>query len=229
MIHPPSTMKLKLLPLVALALAASSGLVTAATTVVHPKAVGLEIPDNESSGLASQITVSSTELITGLELTLVTSGGWNGDLYAYLEHGGVISVLLNRAGVTSSNSAGASSGGLNVTFTDSSLLDVHTELSDTFGVPATGSYQPDGRAADPGVVLDTSPRTLFLSGFTGQLAGGDWTLFIADLSGAETATLESWSLALTTELSAIPEPGAMMPLGALCAAGLLLRNRRRKA
>jgi hypothetical protein len=159
MIHPPSIMKLKLLPLVALALAASSGLVTAATTVVHPKTEGLEIPDNESSGRASQITVSSTELITGLELTLVTSGGWNGDLYAYLEHGGVISVLLNRAGVTSSNSAGASSGGLNVIFTDSSLLDVHTALSDTFGVPATGTYQPDGRAADPGVVLDTSPRT----------------------------------------------------------------------
>jgi subtilisin-like proprotein convertase family protein len=76
------------------------------------------------------------------------------------------------------------------------------------------------------VVLDSSPRTLCLAGFTGQLAGGNWTLFIADLSGAETATLDSWSLALTTELSAVPEPGAMMPLGALCAAGLLLRSRR---
>jgi hypothetical protein len=229
MIDPPSTMKLKLLPLVALALAASSGLVTAATTVVHPKTVGLEIPDNESSGLASQITVSSTELITGLELTLVTSGGWNGDLYAYLEHDGVISVLLNRAGVTSSNSAGASSSGMNVTFADTALEDVHSGLSDTFGVLATGTYQPDGRVADPGVVLDTSPRTLSFAGFTGQVAGGNWTLFIADLSSGETATLDSWSLALTTEVSAIPEPGAMMPLGALCAAGLLLRSRRRKA
>ena len=224
-----SILKHKLPPFFAFALAASPCLVTAATTVVHPKTVGLEIPDNESSGLVSQITVSSTELITGLELTLVTSGGWNGDLYAYLEHGGVISVLLNRAGVTSSNSAGASSSGLNVTFTDSSVLDVHTELSDTLGVLATGTFQPDGRAADPGVVLDSSPRTLFLSGFTGQLAGGDWTLFIADLSGAETATLESWSLALTTELSAVPEPGAMMPLGALCAAGLALRRRLKHA
>ena len=224
-----SILKLKLPPFFAFALAGSPCLVTAATTVVHPKTVGLEIPDNESSGLVSQITVSSTELITGLELTLVTSGGWNGDLYAYLEHGGVISVLLNRAGVTSSNSVGASSSGMNVTFAAGALEDVHSGLSDVFEELATGSYQPDGRAADPGVVLDTSPRTLFFTGFTGQLAGGDWTLFIADLSAGETATFDSWSLALTTELSAVPEPGAMMPLGALCAAGLLLRKRRRKA
>jgi subtilisin-like proprotein convertase family protein len=219
-------MKHNLLPLVALALAASSGLVSAATTLVHPKAVGTEIPDDDASGLVSQIAVSSTELITGLQVTLVTSGGWNGDLYAYLEHNGVISVLLNRAGVTSSNSAGASSSGMNVTFADTALEDVHSGLSDVFGELATGTFQPDGRAADPGVVLDSSPRTLSFVGFTGQVAGGDWTLFIADLSGAETATLDSWSLALTTELSAIPEPGAMMPLGALCAAGLLLRSRR---
>ena len=219
-------MKLNLLPLVALALTASSGLVSAATTMVCSKTVGTEIPDDDASGLVSQIAVSSTELITGLQVTLVTSGGWNGDLYAYLEHNGVISVLLNRAGVTSSNSAGASSSGMNVTFADTALEDVHSGLSDVFGELATGTYQPDGRYVDPAVVLDSSPRTLFLSGFTGQLAGGNWTLFIADLSGAETATLDSWSLALTTELSAIPEPGAMMPLGALCAAGLLLRSRR---
>jgi hypothetical protein len=33
-------------------------------------------------------------------------------------------------------------------------------------------------------------------------------------------------LALT--YSAVPEPGAMMPLAALCASGLLLRKRRRE-
>lgn len=231
MIHPskhPSTMKLKSLPLVLLALAASSGLVSAATTVVHPKAVGTEIPDDDASGLVSQIVVSGAGVVTGIQLTLVTSGGWNGDLYAYLEHNGVISVLLNRAGVTSSNSAGGSSSGMNVIFADAAQEDVHSGLSDVFGELATGTYQPDGRAADPGVVLDTSPRTLFLSFFDGQLAAGDWTLFIADLSTDDTATLESWSLALTTELSAVPEPGAVVPLGALCAGGLLLRKRRRE-
>jgi len=221
-------MKLNSLPLVALLLAASPCLVSAATTVVHPKAVGTEIPDDDGSGLASQIVVSGTGQVTGIELTLVTSGGWNGDLYAYLEHGGVRSVLLNRAGVTSGDSAGVGSSGMNVTFADTALEDVHSGLSDVFDELAIGTFQPDGRDVDPGVVLDTSPRTLFLSGFNSQLAAGDWTLFIADLSADDTATLDSWSLALTTELSAVPEPGAMMPLGALFAAGLLLRKRRRE-
>jgi subtilisin-like proprotein convertase family protein len=220
-------MKLKSLPLVLLALAASSGLVSAATTMVYSKTVGTEIPDNEASGLVSQIVVSGTGQVTGIQLTLVTSGGWNGDLYAYLEHDGVISVLLNRAGVTSGDSAGVGSSGMNVTFADTALEDVHSGLSDVFDELAIGTFQPDGRDVDPGVVLDTSPRTLFLSGFNGQLAAGDWTLFISDLSAGDTATLDSWSLALTTEVSAVPEPGAMMPLGALCAGGLLLRKRRR--
>jgi hypothetical protein len=55
-------------------------------------------------------------------------------------------------------------------------------------------------------------------------------LFIADLSGAETATLESWSLALTTELSPpIPEPGSNLALLALGAGGLTLRRRLKRA
>lgn len=46
----------------------------------------------------AQIVVSGASLATGIELMLVTSGGWNGHLYAYLEHGtcGVISGLLLR-------------------------------------------------------------------------------------------------------------------------------------
>jgi len=221
-------MNLKSFPLIVLALAGSPCLVTAATTVVHPKTVGLEIPDGDASGLASQIAVTSTDLVTSVTLTLVTSSGWNGDLYAYLEHGGVISVLLNRAGLTAGNSAGAASSGMNVTFSDAETVDVHTGLSNTLGALATGTYQPDGRLADPDVVLDSSPRTLSFSGFTGQVASGDWTLFIADVAGGETATLDSWSLSLTTEpagTSAVPETSTSLGLLALGAGGLLTRRR----
>jgi subtilisin-like proprotein convertase family protein len=198
-------MKLKLLPLTAFVVAASSGLVTAATTQSYSKSVGLEIPDGDSNGLASWIAVSGSDLVTSVALTLVTSSGWNGDLYAYLEHNGVISVLLNRAGLTAGDSDGADSTGMNVTFTDAAAVDVHSGLSTTFGTLATGTFQPDGRAADPDEVLDSSPRTL---SFTGQVASGNWTLFIADVADGDTATLESWSLSLTTEpagTSAVPE------------------------
>jgi hypothetical protein len=47
------------------------------------------------------------------------------------------------------------------------------------------------------------------------------------LSAGDTAKLDNWSLALNTEVTTVPEPGALMPLGALCAGGLLLRTRSR--
>lgn len=218
-------MKLKLFPLIVLALAASPCLVTAATTLSYSKSVGLEIPDGDSNGLASQIAVSNTDTITTISLTLVTTSGWNGDLYAYLEHNGVITVLLNRAGRTADDSDGADSNGMNVTFTDAATVDVHTGLSSTYGTLATGTFQPDGRAADPDEVLDSSPRTLSFAGFTSQVASGNWTLFIADVAGGETATLDNWSLSLTTEpAAAVPEPSSLALL-ALGSASLLFRRR----
>lgn len=218
-------MKLTLLPLTAFVLAASPGLGTAAITQSYSKSVGLEIPDGDITGLASQITVSSTDIVDSVELTLVTSGGWNGDMYVYVEHGGAITVLLNRAGLTSENPAGAATTGMNVTFSDAAATDVHTGLSTTYGTLATGTYQPDGRAADPDEVLDSSPRTLSFSGFIGQVASGDWTLFIADVAGGETATFESWNLTLTTS-AAVPEPTTRLSLLTLAAGCLLIRRRK---
>jgi subtilisin-like proprotein convertase family protein len=220
-------MKLKLLPLTAFVVAASPGLGTAATTQSYSKSVEIEIPDGDITGLASQITVSGTDIVDSVELTLVTSGGWNGDIYAYVEHNGAITVLLNRAGLTSENPAGAATTGMNVTFSDAAATDVHSGLSTTYGTLATGTYQPDGRAADPDEVLDSSPRTLSFSGFTGQVASGDWTLFIADVAGGETATLGSWNLTLTT--TAVPEPTTGLSLLTLAAGALLIRRRSKHA
>ena len=56
---------------------------------------------------------------------------------------------------------------------------------------ASGTYQPDGRAADPLEVTAASPRTRDLSRFNGQLAGGAWTLFIADVAGGDEGLLKS--------------------------------------
>ena len=84
-----------------------------------------------SGGSLDGVALNTTDLVTFVTLTLVTSSGWNGDLYAYLEHKGAITVLLNRAGLTAGNSAGAVSNGMNVTFSDAATVDVHTGLSNT--------------------------------------------------------------------------------------------------
>jgi subtilisin-like proprotein convertase family protein len=193
-----------------------------AATILANKPVNLAIPDNNDSGLASVINVTTGggQTVTVVEVTLTTHSGWNGDLYAYLEHDGVISVLLNRPGRTDANPAGAGSSGMTITLADSASQDVHTAMPATVGVPATGTYQPDARSADPLVVTDTSPRTLYLGAFTGHLADGNWTLFVADQADGGVATMDSWGLSLTV----IPEPAAAL-LGGV---GLLTLLRRRR-
>jgi hypothetical protein len=70
------------------------------------------------------------------------------------------------------------------------------------GAPLMGTWQPDAREVDPGLVVDTDPRSAFLSNFTGLNANGTWTLFLADLESGGTSALDSWGL----EITGVPEP-----------------------
>jgi hypothetical protein len=65
-----------------------------------------------------------------------------------------------------------------------------------------------------------------ISGFNPEQFTVDTSHFLNPTSGTFSVTPAGTGLALT--YSAVPEPGAMMPLAALCASGLLLRKRRRE-
>jgi subtilisin-like proprotein convertase family protein len=168
------------------------------------------IPDGDLSGLVQSITPSTTiGTLNSITVSLQTTDGWNGDLYAYLWHGGEISVLLNRISRSTTNLAGSHTSGLDITFDMTALTDVHGAPG-TFGSIISGTYQPDGRNIHPNDVLDTTPRTAGLDVFTGDEASGEYRLFIADVATGDTATLVSWSITLTGE--AIPEPSSAILL-----------------
>lgn len=77
-------------------------------------------------------------------------------------------------------------------------------------------WQPDARFVDPAFVTDGSPRTAFLNVFNAGPAGGDWTLFLADLSGGGQLRLEHWRLEIVTAAAIpIPEPTQAARLAAL--------------
>jgi subtilisin-like proprotein convertase family protein len=193
----------------------------AATTISNTWTVNATIPDNDDSGYTDTrnlVTPAITE-IESVTVALNFTGGWNGDLYAYLVHDTGFSVLLNRPGRDTGTPDGSATVGMSILLDDLAATDIHTGIPMSGGL-VTGTWKPDGRTADPLVVVSSDPRNALLSSFNGLDANGNWTLFVADQSSGNTSTLQSWSLTVT----GIPEPSAAL-LAAMASLALLRRRR----
>lgn len=209
-------------------LLASLGGASAAVITVTDSAI-TAIPDGNSAGVVRSLSVNAPgEVIISAEVDLNLSGvagnsSFLGDLYIYLSNGTDLAVLTNRAG----RRAGAPAGygddqPATVTFSTAGAADFHNYRLTVTGShttpltgPLTGIWQADGRAVDPLVVLDTTPRTAGLDVFSGDDASGTWRLFAADLSSGMSHQINGWTLRLNT----IPEPGsAVLLFSALAAA-----------
>ena len=168
------------------------------------------IPDGNPAGSSGTATVSGfLPSISDISVKLNISGGYNGDLYAYLSYGGVLVPLLNRVGVTSGNAFGYGDSGFNITLSSAGANDVHNygNYSPSFNGSGqlTGTWQPDGRAVDPlsaPSAFDSASRVNFGS-FNGLDPNGTWTLFVADLSSGGQSQMVSWELDIT---AVVPEP-----------------------
>lgn len=189
----------------------------------------LPIPDNTAVGVTHAPVVSGVPgVIQSLQVNLTISARtaepmFNGDLFVTLSHGSGFSVLLNRVGRRDGSTLGYGDNGFSLTLADSAAADLHTYRATVTGneltpistadpaAPLTGTWQPDGRTADPGTVLTSSPRITSLGNFAGLDPNGEWTLFLSDLSGGGLAQLESWSL----EFTVVPEPETVATMTAL--------------
>jgi subtilisin-like proprotein convertase family protein len=186
------TMKTKFILVVLLAvMSASAGIYTVGN--LTGTGLNVAIPDNNFSGIAFQQTVVGEADVTALStiaVTLNVSGGYNGDLLAYLSYNGNSVTLLNRVG--QGTGAGSqfiygfsTSGFNNITLADGSASSIHDIASPSPGT----TYGPDDNT-----------RTLD-NNFIGN-PNGTWTLFFADLSAGGVSTLQGWSL----DITAVPEP-----------------------
>jgi len=164
------------------------------------------VPDGNLSGWTDSQNLSGMfQQITNLQVKLNISGGYNGDLYAYVSHDNVLIPLLNRVGVTAGNSFGSSDSGFDVTFTGSGT-DVHGASAG--GGQLTGTYSADGRTISPlspAAAFDTASRVA-LSAFNNLDPNGLWYLFISDVSGGGGQShVNSWEL----DIAAVPEPAGI--------------------
>lgn len=163
------------------------------------------VPDGNLTGWSDTRTISGLgSQITDVSVRLQFSSEHNGDLYAYLTHGGTMVPLLNRVGTGTgaqpTYSFGFATDGMNVWLRDSGGPNIHDVQSPLSG----GVYSPDGRAVSPlssaSTVYGSTP--IGFSAFDGMDPNGSWTLFFADVSGGSQTRIEAWEL----EITAVPEP-----------------------
>src|SRR5688572_30596421 len=98
-------------------------------TVTTNFSVSLAIPDNDPNGVANTQVINYPDLIStvlDINIGLNITGGFNGDLYAYLTDGNGISILLNRAGRSATAPFGYPDAGFNVVVDDEAANgDIH--------------------------------------------------------------------------------------------------------
>lgn len=192
--------------------------------------VNSAIPQNSVFGLT--LSTNLTPFTPGMTISSVTvgldiSGGFNGDLYAYLAGpAGGFAVLLNRVGVSGGNQFGYSDSGLNVTLSDSAVNGSIHNYQNVLGYNISGGalWQPDGENIRPdSPAADfTGAQTAMLSSFVGTSPNGTWTLFLANPSSGSQSTVVSWSL----NIIATPEPSSLALMAAGVASLWLIKRRR---
>ena len=152
------------------------------------------VPDNNFSGWADTRSVSTMPAgtFTGLTVDLQLSGGWNGDLYAYLVHSSGFSVLLDRVGqgVSGVSAFGYGDAGMNVNLAATGTSIHGYGGGNVFSAAPSGTWMTDNTSGSLASFLSTSPN-------------GTWSLFIADLSAGGVTTVQNWGLQM--DIVAVPE------------------------
>ena len=172
-------------------------------TISNPALNGA-IPDGNPTGINFDgiFNLANTgDPVLGVTVGLNLSGGYNGDLYAYLAApDGTLVMLMNQPGT---DAFGAGGAGMNITLLAGTSD--HGSIQSAGDGYLSGSYNPAGTLASFGT--SASP---------GGSANGSWSLFFADLnSGGGTSQLDSWTLGITV----VPEP---VPLALGLFAAMLL-------
>ena len=146
---------------------------------------GVAIPDDDSNGVSSTLTVPTTLTATDIDIEIDISHTYVGDLIIQIEHNGVTAVIMDQPGSPAST-FGCASNDVEATFDDEALLPVESMCN-----------------AGPAISGDVIPENP-LSVFDGMDPSGVWTITVSDNEGADTGTLNTWCVTATAITSSTP-------------------------
>ncbi|MGY6553582.1 MAG: proprotein convertase P-domain-containing protein [Wenzhouxiangella sp.] len=144
-------------------------------------APGLAIPDNSVAGITSDLVISDSGQLAGLELVLDISHTWVGDLIVGLTHvdSGTSITLVERPGRVGDTGFGCSGNDIQTAVSDDAPLSLQNDCITAAPVAyPEAAYRPN----DP------------LANFLGQDLSGTWRLSVSDNAGGDTGTLNEWCL-----------------------------------
>jgi hypothetical protein len=216
---------------------ANAGFVTYMYTGPTP----VNIPDNNSTGVALNIVVPDTFQLNQFQSVTLTGlvHTWVGDLIATLTHlpSGRTIDLFRRVGAAAPTGVGDSTNlGGDYTFSNTltvsnlaqpRLVDAASLLDGAQAVPG-GVYRPTTNTFTGGANF-AGETQVSLNGVFNGLANinGTWQLRISDNANLDLGTIRGWSM--TVEVAAVPVPPSLMVFGlglAMTAAGRFFARRR---
>ncbi|MEW5985891.1 MAG: choice-of-anchor Q domain-containing protein [Chloroflexota bacterium] len=142
----------------------------------------LPIPDNNAAGVNDDLILTDTGSITALNVSLVATHTWVGDLVFTLEHvdTGTQVTFINRPGWPPPPSCNGD--------------DIDAILDDEAAGPVEDACTPTPPAIS-GSLIPNSP----LSAFDGEDLSGTWRLTAADVVANDVGTLVEWCVVMTGE------------------------------
>jgi subtilisin-like proprotein convertase family protein len=141
------------------------------------------IPDGPPTGVSHVFNVPGNFTINDLNLGLVLTHTWVGDLTVRLTHGATTVTLIDRPGVPNPPPAGVfgcDGDNYNIVLDDEGTGGAIENLCSPGGINPTSP--PNYTPSNP------------LSAFDGQNIGGNWTLFVSDVVTPDAGVLVSWRL-----------------------------------
>jgi subtilisin-like proprotein convertase family protein len=158
---------------------------------------GLDIPDNNPTGVSSDLLIYDNGSILDLDVRLDVSHTWVGDLIFTLEHldTGTAVTFIDRPGVPTTT-FGCSGDHINAYINDEGLGAVETTC--LAGTPTIAGNLVGG---DP-------PDDSLLAAFDGEDLAGTWRLSASDNAGGDTGTINEWCITPTIavpEIAAVPD------------------------
>lgn len=184
---------------------------------------GGAIPDSNSAGVNSTVTITDNEVIQDASFSIEgLQHSWIGDLIITVSHStsGKSATLMHRVGTTSSPVSTGDSSDMNGTYTfndgNPSIWTAAANGDTSFVVPG-GTYDASGINEVPVSLNDI---------FAGETTQGTWTFNISDNNGQETGTFSQTSVRFIT---AVPEPGTYAAIVmSTILGGIYLRRRQLK-